>query len=67
MRGVAKTYEFSSLVTLGADAITAKDKEKLCQDLIHAGVPICYEESEDFDEQLEEIAHTIAARAVTVS
>ena len=67
IRGVANTTEFSALVSFGADVISDKDKEKLCQAIIDAGVPIQYEKSSSFDERLEEIVHPITARAVSVS
>lgn len=65
IRGVAKSMEFSCLVSSGA--ASAEDKAKICEALNHAGVPIRYEKTSDFDQQLEEIVHAITARAVSVS
>ena len=65
IRGVAKSMEFSCLASSGE--ASAEDKAKICEALHHAGVPICYEETANFDQQLEEIVHAITARAVSVS
>lgn len=67
LKGVASSKEFSCLATLGVDAISAEDKAKICHELTIVGVPICYSVDPSFDDQLEEIARTITARAVSVS
>ena len=52
---------------MSSGAASAEDKAKICEALNHAGVPIRYEETSDFDQQMEEIVHAITARAVSVS
>lgn len=67
LKGVASTGDFSVLVTLGCSAVSINSRERLCRMLADAGVPIVYSTEPDFDKQLEAIANTIAARAVSVS
>ena len=67
LKVVASSKEFSCLVTLGVDAISAEDKAKICHELAVVGVPICYSIDPSSDDLLEEIACTITARAVSIS
>ena len=48
------------------NATSDKEKEIICQHLIDAKVPICLD-SLTLDDQLKENAHTITAKAVSVS
>ncbi len=64
IRGIAKSAEFSKLVTFGADDLSEEEKKYLCGMLEKAGV--CMGSGTLNDDNISKIANTITTRAVRV-